>query len=190
MSVVVGIEHGAEVWMAADSLVSDGEIIFETNEPPKLFEWNGILLGAVGSFRVGNVLHESFEPPQLKANEEPMSYMMRKFIPALCAVFEEYDIDTKPKVVAHGFELQYDWSIMVGLCTASGGRIYVVDDDLSVARCADNYAFIGTGGEVAAGALFATTNYKLKPETRIERAVAAACKHVASVGGKIVVENI
>ncbi len=190
MSVVAGIEHGTEVWMAADSLISDdNDIVFETNEPPKVFEWGGMLLGAVGSFRVGNVIHEAFEPPLLK-NEDPLSYMLRRFVPALRKVFDEYDIDTLPKVVDKAFARIDDWQLMVGLKSANEGRIYIVDEDFSVSRAAGGYAFIGSGGEVAAGALFATKDTRWKPETRIKRAVAAACKHVASVGGKIVVENI
>ncbi len=190
MSVVVGIEHKGEVWMAADSLITEDEITFETSEPPKVFEWNGVLLGACGSFRVGNVIFEYFEPPKIKPDEDPLSFMVRRFAPALRAVLEENDIDTKYKVVEDGFQLIEDWVLMVGLTVAGEGRIYIIDEDFSVSRAADGYAFIGSGGEIAAGALFATKGSKRAPSWRIEKAVEAASKHVASVGGKIVVENI
>lgn len=190
MSVVVGIEHKGQVWMAADSLVSDDEITFETTEPPKVFEWNGVVLGSVGSFRVGNVLFEAFEPPKIKASEDALSFMVRRFAPALRVTLEENDIDTKRKVVEDSFMLIDEWSLMVGLIVGGEGRIYIVDDDFSVSRAADGYAFIGSGGEVAAGALFAIQGSKRTPGWRIEKAVAAASKHVASVGGKIVIEHI
>ena len=175
--------------MAADSLITEDEITFETSEPPKVFEWNEVLIGACGSFRVGNVIFEYFEPPKIKVDEDPLSFMVRRFAPALRAVLEENDIDTKYKVVEDGFQLAEDWVIMVGLTWKGEGRIYIVDDDFSVSRAANNYAFIGSGGEVAAGALHATQSSK-RPEARIKAAVAAASKHVSTVGGKIVVEHI
>lgn len=189
MSVVAGIEHGSEVWMAADSLVTDDNIVFETTEPPKVFKKGQIIYGTVGSFRVGGVVFEAFESPGGPLpGVDPWLWMIRDFVPRLKEVLKKHDVDTKPKVVEDEFRLVEEWQLMVGLRAGSEGRIYIVDDDFSVARAADGYAFIGSGGEVAAGALFATGAHK--PGNRIKQAVAAACKHVPSVGGKIIVESI
>lgn len=186
MSVVVGVEYRGKVWMAADSLVSDADdIIFETSEPPKVYKWRDFVLGIVGSFRVGNVVPEFFEPPKQSAAEKPLSYMLQKFVPELRRILEENYVSTDYKVVGDEFQKSEDWTIMAGF----GGRIYIVDEDFSVSRAADGYAFIGSGGEIAGGALFVTKDSK-KPRRRVEQAVQAAIKHCSSVGGKIVVESI
>lgn len=186
MSVVVGIEWRKKVWMAADSLVSDSEDqVFETSEPPKVYKWDGFVLGTVGSFRVGNIIHEFFEPPKKSAADDHLSYMVSKFVPELRRILEENHVVTAYMVVDDDFAKPEEFSVMVGF----EGRIYVVDDDFSVARAASGYAFIGSGAEIAGGALF-VTQASNKPRNRVEQAVEAASKHCASVGGKIVVESI
>lgn len=66
------------------------------------------------------------------------------------------------------------------------GRLYAVYDDYQVATAADGFAAVGSGEQVALGALFATDGAGLSPRRRVMSALAAAERFSAGVRGPFV----
>ncbi len=66
----------------------------------------------------------------------------------------------------------------------------MIDRDYQVSESADGYAAIGTGDDVALGALYATASMGMVLEHRLEVALAASAHHIKDVRGPFLTDWI
>ncbi len=173
--------------MAADSLVTDDEEVFEARLSPKVFEWEGFLFGVCGDARVCDLVYAVFDPPDPSTEHlSDYHYMVADFIPALRKMLKEGGV----KLEKSGSEDEEDLGLemLVGF----KGLLYLIGSDFSVCTFASPYYAIGGGSSFALASLVATSvpGQIKEPLKRVEKAVAAACKRRADCGGKIIVESI
>ena len=162
--------------MAADSLVSD-DSTSEATLSPKLFtKADGkLLIGVVGSLRGSDVIRDLVDfdaPPTGLAREYIVHEVARKIRRRLKD--EDASVD-----------------VLVGY----QGRLFVIGSDYGVHE-ACGYTAIGTGSEVALGALYTFRN-SLMSETYFSETLAiraargaarAACRHSVGVGEPVSVK--
>jgi ATP-dependent protease HslVU (ClpYQ) peptidase subunit len=66
------------------------------------------------------------------------------------------------------------------------GRLFTVHEDYQVAEAADGYAAVGSGEQVALGALYATADAAVDPRERVLLALRAAERFNAGVRGPFI----
>ena len=159
MTLVVAIEHKDQVFMGCDSMMSDAHTkdIFDR---PKIIKKEGILFGYSGNFILDNLIRFSLQIPKGEKNED---WLYTQLLPKIREHFGE-----KPS-------LEGDALIVIS------GKVYHLQEDFSIVRSKRGYISIGSGNEVAFGALHATK--ELLPEDRIRIALEAASEYILSVGG-------
>jgi len=175
MTCIIGIKHKNKVYLAADSAASTSYTI-STRKTPKVFKIEEYVIGYTTSFRMGQLIQYSFNPPKVKnkdysSDQSMMRFMVRSFIPALRQLLKD-----------NGF-LKIDNNRETGGVFLVGvkGFLFQIESDFQVAHSALDYDAVGSGGETALGSLFSTT--QLKPKKRILKALQAAEEFIPSVRG-------
>lgn len=171
MTCIVGIEHDGAVWMGGDSSCNDAESdSIMVQREPKVFSRGPYLIGFSGSFRVGAILRYIADlPPVPKTGVERM--MITEFSSELRRCFKAESMSED--------EDWSDWHALVGI----RGHLFCVESDFHVWRHREKYSSIGSGSMVALGALHAMAHEDLTPTQKIEVALEASAKYVASVRG-------
>jgi hypothetical protein len=82
MTCIVGLEHQGKVYIGADSAGVQGyNVTCRSDE--KVFQNKDFILGFTSSFRMGQLLRYSFNPPTQPANKDDMHYLATDFITAV-----------------------------------------------------------------------------------------------------------
>lgn len=176
MTCVVGIKTAHGILLAADSAGADS-VTWAVRNDAKLFtvetldQRDTFLVGYTTSFRMGQILRYSFQPPIRSRTTDPFQYLATDWIDAVRECFKDKGFTRKePEGEEAGGEF------LVGFA----GRLFTVEGDYQIAENADNYAAIGSGRQVAYGALYATTQIPSAKE-RAELAIRAAAHHTPFV---------
>lgn len=149
MTCIVGIERPDGVMIGGDSAASNYSIMY-TREDRKVFHNEGLIIGYTDSFRMGQLLRYRLEiPPHHPPDKDDFEYLATDFIDAVRAVFTDHGFLHKEHEEESGGEF----------LVAYRGRLYFVCGDFQVGRAAEPYIAIGSGGEVALGALYAMHHY-------------------------------
>jgi ATP-dependent protease HslVU (ClpYQ) peptidase subunit len=170
VTVIAGVVDGGRVWMGGDSAFSNmatHEIIACSNQ--KVFKVGAFLVGVCGSARVADVLRYSFTAPKHARRLEVGRYMRTVFLDAAREAFRRsglYQKDEPEKI---------DAQVLLGY----RGRLFVLEEDLHIHEAIDDFAAIGSGGQVASGAMAVTRS--AAPRKRILSAMQAAERYTASV---------
>ena len=137
--------------------------------------------------RGGQVIRHAFKPPAID-HLDPHSntvtegdideYMNTTFVNELREVFKKAGFAQSE----NGQDIAHSW-MLVGV----RGRLYHVDADYCVLEDRRTYAAIGSGGQVACGAMGALEGSDLDAEARIRRALAMAEEHCSTVRGPFTV---
>lgn len=176
MTVIVGLVQNGKVYMGGDSAATAGYAT-DLSKTPKVIQKENILIGCCGSIRMKNLLQYSFMPPKVMVNEDPMDYMINRFIKETRKVFKEGGyLETKDGADKGGF-------FLVGF----NGRLFAIESDFNVFESQREYIATGCGYAVANGALYATRNVEMKPEDRVRLALEAACEHDAACAGTLTI---
>jgi ATP-dependent protease HslVU (ClpYQ) peptidase subunit len=169
----VGIEHAGGVVMGADSLAGSGDSYTTIRADEKLFRVDDLIIGFAGSWRAGQLLRYSFDPPERPENpDDIMRYLCSDFVDSVRACLSAGGMSATRESV----EGMDDTSFLV----AVEGKLYVVDSDFQVARSISGYAAIGSGMPWAEGALHATQKSK-NHRARVILALEAAAESCAWV---------
>jgi hypothetical protein len=114
-----------------------------------------------------DIIQWSFDIPDHDPRDSDEKYVRTTFINALRAAFKEYGFLT--------LENNQD----TGGCFLFGykGQLYGIEEDFQVAQYSDSYFAVGSGGNFALGALFATKEVEMEPEERVLVALQAAEAH-------------
>jgi ATP-dependent protease HslVU (ClpYQ) peptidase subunit len=165
MTCIVGIEQDGYIIMGGDASCNDSEgdgILIQ--KEPKVFKRSEYVIGFAGSFRVGAILRYIAKFPKVP-NRALDRMMVTEFSAAIRNCFKEEDLDA-------------DWTALVGI----RDKLYCIEPDFHIWRHKEPYAAIGSGAQVALGALYALST-DLTPRQRVEIALKAAEKFVGSVRG-------
>ncbi|MFE9886268.1 hypothetical protein [Streptomyces scopuliridis] len=168
MTVIVGLVHKGRVHLGGDSAGVSGYRL-TVRRDPKVFATGPYVMGFTTSFRMGQLLHHAFKPPRPKGDLD--RFMVTRFIDALRSCLKDGGWAQKDS------EQERAGCFLVGI----HGRLYAIDSDYQVGESADNYAAVGSGDEIALGALHATANLSMKPRARLTAALTAADHHNAGV---------
>lgn len=168
MTCIVGIQQDGVVTIGGDSFSFSGtDAALRADE--KVFARDGLVIGFTWSYRMGQLLRYALKVPKHPKKMEDMQYLVVHFVDAVRQCFSSRGLLRK--------ENNMDASGQFLL--AYRGVLYTIEGDFHVAKALEPYAAIGCGGQVALGAMHATSG--LKPRTRIRRALRAATQFTAGV---------
>ena len=162
--------------MGADHAASDdktGWIL--SRKEPKCFKVGQYGIAFTDSFRMGQILQYSWNPPKYtptKTNSGLDKFMRTKFVDSVKQAFKDGGYGS----IGSSSDEDTGGIFIVGL----EGRIFTIDEDFHVGENMVNYMAEGSGGQIALGALFATKNQK-NPKLRIKAALEAATEFNMSV---------
>ena len=178
MTVIVGVEERGLVWLGADSCASN-ETTSQLLAESKIWRSGAYVVGVSGSSRAAEVIRYFAKLPA------PPSRGVRRHI-----VVEVVPIIQKAMRKTKAIKSAGDWdrggptggeAHGGDILIAVGSHLFSVDQEFSVSRVRDGYNAIGSGADVANGALFATRGMPAKK--RIALALTAAAHHACGVRG-------
>ena len=176
MTCIVAIAQNGTVYMGADHAASDdktGWIL--SRKEPKCFKVGQYGIAFTDSFRMGQILQYSWNPPKYtptKTNSGLDKFMRTKFVDSVKQAFKDGGYGS----IGSSSDEDTGGIFIVGL----EGRIFTIDEDFHVGENVVNYMAEGSGGQIALGALYATKNQK-NPKLRIKAALEAATEFNMSV---------
>ena len=175
MTCIVGLVDKGMVWMGGDSCGSDDWQWMETGAT-KVFKAGDVLCGVSGSFKIIDLL--TYHLPDLaKTAEDPDRFLRTTFMRNF------FDIAHKFHWNEH--EDPPDFDVLIGYA----GKLYLFQDDFSIANIQTSGFAIGSGGLTARGSLHTTKDMKMPPAKRIALALHAAEAVVHSVRGPFKILN-
>lgn len=140
---------------------------------PKIVENNNILIAGCGMGRGSNILQFGWDAPQPPAFGNLDEWMSKTFIPSMREQFIEAGYDMK----WDGEAAQHDSGFLVSV----RGVVYPIFSDYGWDRDVRGIYTMGSGGEIARGALevLSTSTIKTvkKAESMVRKAIAASIKH-------------
>lgn len=183
MTCIAAIEHQGRVWIGADSLVSTEWGFSVVRVEPKVFKsGKELLIGTCESVRVAQVLRYHLKPPAAsRGKHDPQNYIVSRLIPEIRKMLRQHGAGKVENRVEE-MEAQF----LVGY----RGKLFYVDEDYQVGTPSIGFHAIGSGGEVACGALYSTRKAKLTPRQRILAALGAAQHYMSSVRGPFTVLSV
>jgi ATP-dependent protease HslVU (ClpYQ) peptidase subunit len=171
MTCIVGIAQSGKVWMGGDSLgVRNGTKL--TMNGGKVARVGEFVLGACGYQRHVSLSRHVFDPPPLVADADLDVYMAKEFAEGWRSCLR----DNGMLGVEDGVEY-FDGMLLVG----ARGALYEIDSNFGVCRPSEGYSAIGSGDNIALGALYAAKG--APPEKRIRLALEAAERWDSGVRG-------
>ncbi len=173
MTCIVGLVSETGVCVGADSAGSDGWNIF-TRSDPKLFERGPYLIGFTTSFRMGQLLQFAGTLPDPPEDPEALyGFMVVDFVNAVRDIFKAGGYAKKEN------EREEAGEFMI----AVAGRLFVIYDTYQVAEHTAGISAIGSGYQVALGALWTARNCGASSYDAVLQALDAAQEWCASVRG-------
>lgn len=166
MTTLVAIQGDGWTVLGCDSRLSDDDGRYATAKEQKIVDNNGILIAGSGSTRAINILHYGYPQPKPTATEDLNKYMTRKFIPEMRKYFIEGGIDTKKDDGVAENEGGYLISVKA--------QIYAVQADYSWDTDVLGVYVMGSGGDVAKGALAALGVQEVTTPEEAEKIIRAA----------------
>lgn len=183
MTVIVGLRHELNgrrvVTLAADSQSSTTHV--KRTRRPKVFKVHDqLVLAVAGSVRVGQLLAWRLKRKPYTGSH-PRRWVYTTFVDEVRKVLkkhgsQERDRDVE-RVASHS-------GVMIGF----RDRLYLLHGDYSISELRfGDYDSVGTGQEVALGAMYATED--LEPLHRLETACEAAIEHARGCGLPVTMET-
>lgn len=167
MTCIVGLVEDGVTYLGGDSSASDGATVGAI-ATRKVFRTGEYLVGWCGSFRFAQIIQ------YMTGLTEPHG----RDIDAFMAV--EFAEEIQETLRANKFDIRKNESdVLVGL----RGRLYKLQTDFSIIRVRKGYDVIGSGTDVALGALHALSPYDIPPKDRVMGALRAAAEHGPFVRG-------
>ena len=176
MTCIAGLKHGGKLYMGADSLVSNA-VACSLQEWPKVFHNGPLMIGYASSNRMGQILQHCLEVPEVdwenldRYMADDLSRAVREALRDNGWIYTDCDRES-------------GGVFLVGI----GGRLFEAQEEFSFLEPSHGYAAIGTGGQVAMGALFATADCDLDPTARVRAALLAAQEFTPYVREPFVIE--
>ena len=175
MTCIAGLVHDGAVWLGGDSAgCSSWDLTVRAD--PKVFVSGSYVMGFTTSFRMGQLLRYAFTPPEPDYVHDLHRFMCTAFTDSLRQCLKDGGWAEKDK------DREAGGVFLVG----THGRLFSVEADYQVAEAADPFMAVGCGADAALGALHATAGRGMKPDKRLEAALAAAERFSNGVRGPYV----
>lgn len=155
--------------MGGDSAATDTYLDQTIRAEPKVFRVGSFVYGVSGSVRLSQLLRFAFKP-SVQVGKDDHGYLVTQWVDELRQVLKD-----KGHAMKHWETEAIGGSFLVGY----RGGLYEVHSDYQVGRPKAGFAAVGSGGQVALGALFASTDKP--PKERIRTALQAAARFNAGV---------
>lgn len=172
MTAVVGLVEKKKLYIGADSAATDGRHGQSLLADAKVFDNGPMLFGVAGSLRMAQLVHYTLKIPKHDSDLDVTRFMATAFIDAVRKVL----LDGGHAFKAHNEEMQ-GGEFLVGYL----GRLYHVQEDLAIIESTGPFSAIGSGGDLALGAMHVLYGTKKKAGDKIARALTAAAAFNASV---------
>lgn len=124
-------------------------------------------MGFTSSFRMGQLLRYKFVPPEHPVGMDDFEYLVTNFIDSIRKAFFDNGFGKKDNNEGGTFLIGYN------------GKIYNIGSDFQVGIPVNDYDAVGSGRDLALGALHATKT--VKPVKRLTMALEAASAYNAGV---------
>ncbi|GIF63051.1 hypothetical protein Ais01nite_10860 [Asanoa ishikariensis] len=173
MTAIVGLVESDSVYIGGDSAGVSG-MSLTVRADAKVFRKKRYLFGFTTSFRMGQLIRYSLTLP--KPTGDLDAFMSTTFIDALRDCLKTGGWAAKEN------EREEGGTFLV----AVRGSLFAIHDDYQVAKAADGFAAVGSGEQIALGALYATADAGLSPRRRVMSALAAAERYSAGVRGPFI----
>lgn len=171
MTAVAGLVCDGAVHLGGDS-AGVGGYALTVRADSKVFTIGPYVLGFTTSFRMGQLLRYSLQPPHPEPGADLERFMATVFIDAVRDCLKTGGWAVKDK------EREEGGNFLVGV----HGHLFEIMPDYQVAVAADGYAAVGCGFELALGALYATgQDPVMTPRRRLQLALEAAERFSAGV---------
>lgn len=180
MTCIAGlVDKDGVVWMGADSAGVAGDRTIKRKDS-KIFKNGELLFGFTSSFRMGQLLRYSFDPPKHYDDIDIDSYIHKHLIPAIRECFSMGGY----KETINGRES--GGTFLVGYRS----RLFIVFDDFQVGEALNGYCSVGSGEEVALGSLFTSSNLQISSSAKVLIALEAAAEYNTYVSGPFTVMSL
>lgn len=166
MTCIVGIQEKNVVWIGADSAGTNGRMDQRIRADKKVFVKGEFIVGFCGSFRAGQLLTCNLEVPPQPEDVDDFTFLVNEFTAAVrkcLAPLEKDDPDSMHPNFLFGYR----------------GNLYGVEGDYQISRSEDKFDAVGSGADIAMGALHVSKGEPVKK--RILRALEASAKNNAAV---------
>lgn len=181
MTTIAAIQGNGWTVIACDSKTTLEGGRYLESVSRKIVNNNGILIATAGASRGANIVHYGWKPPVLANNADLDTWVTTKLIPSMRTAFINAGYDKK----AEGEAAWNDSEFLISV----KGVLYHIFGDYSWEREERGIYIIGTGGELALGALEAlkaSESSSVKAaEKYLKVAVEIAIKHDINSGGKV-----
>lgn len=137
MTCIIGIEtENGKIVMGGDTLGSNGWT-GENFVQPKIFKHSGMIFGYCGSFRFGQLIEVALDDNQLvlPPKKDTYRWLIGTFVPKIQKLFKENE--------------EKCGNALIGL----NGELWELQGDYSILRASNGYNAVGSGEDVAKGAL-------------------------------------
>jgi ATP-dependent protease HslVU (ClpYQ) peptidase subunit len=176
MTCIAGlIDKNGKGHIASDSLGSNGytKSNYKNN---KIFRKGELLRGYTSSYRMGQLLEHSLTLPARKVSQTIESYMYVDFVNAVRILLKD-----------HGYlKVDSNRESIGNFLIITEGRIFGMQDDMSLLESADGFDACGSGEDYATAALYILAKQgKLGARAMLTQAIETASKYIATVGGDI-----
>ena len=175
MTCIIGYKHNGKAYVGADSLGSNGwtKAQYDT---PKLFEVHGMVIGYTTTYRFGQILQHHL--PEMLPKAPPYAFLVESVVPEM-----------RHLLSAHGAKRTDNGIDAGGNCIIGyKGEVYELQNDFSILKPTNGIACVGSGVQVAYGAMLALTTKD--PRAKVRRALEVASEAVTSVGGDLTVMEV
>jgi hypothetical protein len=180
VTCVVGLVHEGDVWIGADAAGTAGWDL-TIRRDPKVFLAGDALVGFTSSFRMGQLLRYGLGTLARNPNVDPYEHVVTAVANEVRSLFD-----------AGGFSRRKEESEVGGVFLLGyAGRLFTIDQDYGVGEALEPYAAVGSGAQVALGALNVLSwQDNLPPRQKLIYALNVAERHNASVRGPFTVLSL
>ncbi len=178
MTCIIGVVEKNKVYIGADSAGVAGLDIV-TRKDSKVFLNGEFLIGYTTSFRMGQILRYSFNPPKPREGVSPYRYMCTEFIDTLISSLKEKGFAKVDNNEIRG------GNFLVGY----RGSLFEIASDFQVGEVLKNYVSVGCGCSYALGSMYSTEKSSKDPKSRIVIALEAAQEFSAGVREPFIIKQ-
>jgi ATP-dependent protease HslVU (ClpYQ) peptidase subunit len=156
LSCVVGFISSNKVYFGADSAEVGSDCV-DLRADPKVFQRGNYLFGFVGSWRFGQLIQYEMPLPTKvpKLGESVHEWMVKQWVPRIMEATKELKEEERGNV-------------LIGFSHIDVGRMYAIyGHNYQVAAPMNDYYALGSGEQVAKGAMYAGLKYIRNNPTQI-----------------------
>lgn len=170
MTCIVGLVDKGEVLIGGDSAgVNCRSLAMQVRSDHKIFRNGPFLMGFTSSFRMGQLLRFSFNPPKRHTDIDVYAYMVTDFVDAVRDCLKDGGYAERYNDVERGGEFLVGYE----------GRLFRIESGYEVGETVYGYDAVGCGEDIALGSLCSTAGGA--PKDRIHQALKAAAQFSAGV---------